>query len=145
MIELAFALIILASWSISDAKTGLVHNFTLALPVILALLFWPSMIITYFVPMFVTLTAIYMVLKRRGLIGFADIVAIPFTLSFVLAMGLYGIMVFVGLFSFLVLVVTGSHFDKKLGKKVRNNIILIPVLFLSYFVGFLVHLIFSLF
>lgn len=139
-----FATIILALWSNSDVKTGKVHNAFLIFPLIFAFILNGHRFISVFVPVFVVLASIYLIIRKRGLLGFADVIAIPFTLMYITFLDLFGTLVFTGVFTYLLIKVMNESYDRKLKRFIRNRIPLMPVLFLSYFVGFLTYLIFLL-
>jgi len=139
-----FALVVLALWSNSDAKTGQVHNLALGIPVVLAGIFHTTKFLSVFMPIFIFMVMLWLVLSRRGLLGFADVIGIPFTLLFVTDFQFTGIIIFTLVFAWLVFYSANKKRDKVIKKNVYNRIILMPILFLSYFVGFLVHLVISL-
>lgn len=137
-----FALIVLSIWSNQDVKTGYVHNVTLIIPVILAAVFYFSRFIVIFMPAFLLFFGIFYALrrvKRPGLIGFADVIGIPFTLLFLVQIGVFGLIAFTAVFAFLIMRITNEKYDIKLKRNVFNRIPLMPVLLLSYFVGLAVH------
>jgi len=139
-----FVLVVLSIWSNSDVKSGQVHNIALLLPVFFAIAWSPVYFISAFVPVFVVLAGLHMAVRKKGLFGFADVVALPFVMMFLLGLNIFGVMVFMGVFAYLVMVTCRERFDKKLKRKIYSRILLMPVLLLSYFAGFVVHLIFAL-
>ena len=139
--SLFFPLIVLATWSNADAKRGEVHNIALVIPVIMSLYVFTPRFIAVFVPVFVVLVSLWLILRRKGILGFADVIGIPFTLMFLTKMSIFGAVAFVGVFAYLIFFAVGKQFDRKLGRFVRNRIILLPILFLSFLVAFLVHLV----
>ena len=144
IVRLLYALIVLSLWSQSDVKTGKVHNVGLVLPVFFSALFDPMLFVATFVPVFVVLASVYMAIRKRGLFGFADVIAIPFVLMHLIYLNIFGIMSFVGMFAYLMMYANRVKYDKKLKRKIYNRIILMPILLLSYFVGVLIHLVFFL-
>jgi hypothetical protein len=142
-----FALIVLSTWTNQDVKTGYIHNVSLVVPVLLAVVLYTQRFIVIFMPVFLLFFAVYVALhklKRPGLFGFADVVGLPFTLLFLADIGVFGLIAFTIVIAVLVLRVSDEKYDEKLKRKVYNRIPLMPVLLLSYFAGFLVHLIFLL-
>lgn len=136
-----FALIVLSAWSTSDVRSGKVHNLALFVPLPFAFWISPGAFIAAFVPVFVVLFGLWAVVRKKGLFGFADVIALPFTMMFLTVINVFGIMAFVAVFAYLVMVTCRERFDQVLKQKVYNRILLLPVLLISFFIGFVVHLI----
>lgn len=139
-----FVLVVLSIWSNSDIRTGEVHNLALAIPLIFGFIWNPGLFIAIFVPMFVVLAGFFLAVRKKGLFGFADVIGLPFVLVFLTYLNVFGIIAFLGMFSCLMLVSSREKFDRVLKRKIYSRIPLMPVLLLSYFVGFLIHLVFVL-
>ena len=139
-----YPLLVLSMWAISDWKTGRVNAFLLFVPAILTYALFPWKFVAVFIPVFATLTIIWFLLRKRGLFGFADVIGLPFTLSYLIDLSPFGVIAFSGIFAFLVINQMNEKYDEKLGVTISNRIILLPILFISYLIGFLTHLIFVL-
>lgn len=144
VIQYLFPLVVLAFWSSSDIKTGKVHNISLIIPLFLAALLNWSGFIRIFVVIFLGIFIIFMVLKGKNLFGFADVIGIPFTIMFLPFTDPIAMLSFIILFVYLIHIQNRKHYDKILKTKISSRIPLMPVLFLSYFVAVVVHLIVSL-
>ncbi len=136
-----FPLVVLATWSNSDIKNGTIHNLALIIPIFL-LAFWnPWKFQTIFIPSFAGLILIFSVLHGKNLFGFADVLGIPFALSFLPIMNPFAMITFSVFFSYLLYKQSKKYYDEILKTNIQGRIILMPVLFLSFFAAIVVHLI----
>lgn len=141
MIELIFAVILMVIWSYEDWKHASIPAITL-LPVIVLPFLNLSMFAFIFLPMFFCLLIISRLLPS---LGFADVIAVPFGLFFLLELNLMGVMVFpIALGSiFIICKLSGTlhHYDREERINFKNKTKFIPVLTAAFIISVVAHII----
>jgi hypothetical protein len=141
-----FPTVVLASWSNSDVKSGKVGNISLIIPVAISYFFntWKfgQVFIPGFIFMMMLFFAIKMINKRvpvGKLIGFADIIGVPFAISWLPIRDPIAMVAFTIPFVILVTNLGKRYYDSILKTSIRSRVKLMPVMFLSYFAAIAVH------
>lgn len=141
-----FPLIILAIWSNADIKQGKIHNIVLVIPVIIAGAMQWYRFSTVFLPAFVGIFVLFSLtmLLKREIIGFADVIGIPFALMYLPIMQPFPMSVFTLLVAYLLIKQIKKKYDPLLKGIITNHIPLMPILFVSFFFSVMTYLIQSL-
>jgi len=135
MIWLIYALAVLIVWGYFDHKEGEIYTVLMILPCV-ALPFIAVELLLWFGVMFLCCLFMHVVMKE---IGFADVIAVPFTLFFVLAAGFPMLAVFpMALWLFLI------KATRKKGLIGTCYLRFLPILMWSFIISFGVHIVWGL-
>lgn len=139
--QVFFALVVLAHWSNQDVKRGEVRNLSLILPVAFGCIFFLGTMLHKFFPVFIFMAAAFAVLHYmhrrfdvKKMVGFADVIGLPFAIAF-LPFEPISMIAFAVAIAFLVWRQSRPVYDSVLKTKIQQKFPLMPVLFLSFFVA----------
>lgn len=134
-----FPLVVLSIWSQSDVKLGKIQNISLVIPLFFSY-FWNGYKFgQVFVPAFAFMLLLFLsmrVLDSRlpvgKMIGFADVIALPFAVMWLPIRNPAAMSVFAVVFAVLLVHHGKKQWDSKLKTDIRSRVKLMPVLLLAY-------------
>lgn len=140
---LAFGLFVIGSWAFFDQQDGLIPTWWVILPVIIGLIVNPIEWFTIFLPLFVGLTTMYIIINKKTpyKLGFADIVAVPYAIFLITQTSFIPIVITALLLAFQQLAYNKLP-SLIVGKKDKEgNIRFVPLIFNAYLFGLVAYVI----
>lgn len=138
---LIFAIAVMIVWAAQDWKWAMVYNITL-LPVIVLPFLNLGLFAMFFLPM---LTIFFIVNRLLPSLGIADVVAVPFSIFFLLGLNLFGIMAFPlalgGIFIACKLTGILHHYDKEERTNFKNKTKILPIMTAAFIISVIVHVV----